>query len=214
MNPQNMPDNLTDYYQQMQALGGWRVILESFARFVDPKPDELLLDIGCAGGALVSIFNQIKGVRAYGLDYDVGMLAAMRQAPDPKAFIIGALPCLPFQTGSFGAITATNVIYLLDDPEAALSEIRRLLKIGGQFAMLNPSELMNSQAATALADERNLIGFARQNFIDWGHMAESNPNWSAEEVRALFGAAGFELSQTRTSIGIGLARYAKGIKRG
>lgn len=214
MNPPNMPNNLTDYYQQMQALGGWRLILESFARFVAPKPGEILLDIGCAGGALVSIFNQASGVRAYGLDYDAGMLPFMRQAPDPKAFIIGALPRLPFQAESFGAITATNVIYLLDDPQAALSEIRRSLKIGGQFAMLNPSELMNSQATAALADERNLTGFARQNFIDWGHMAENNPNWSAEEVGALFSAAGLELAETRTSIGIGLARYAKGIKRG
>lgn len=43
---------------------------------------------------------------------------------------------LPFDDGSFDSIVATLVLCTVDDPAAALAEIRRLLAPGGQFLLL------------------------------------------------------------------------------
>jgi len=207
-----MPQNPVEYFSTVQANPGWRAILESFARFVDPAASTRLLDVGCGPGALVDIFRQDYRIAAYGTDAEPGMLH-QASAHYGDFFAAGRLPQLPYADGSFDLITATNVIYLVDNPAAALQEINRLLKPTGIFAMLNPSEKMTVTTATALADERGLTGFARDNFIYWGEVAEANPRWTEEEISDLFRQANLDLVDCRTRIGDGLARYAKGKKR-
>lgn len=207
-----MPQDSVEYFSTVQANPGWRAILESFARFVDPTASARLLDVGCGPGALVDIFRQDYQIAAYGTDAEPGMLH-QASAHYGDFFTAGCLPQLPYPAGSFDLITATNVIYLVDNPAAALHEVNRLLKPGGVFAMLNPSEKMTVAAATSLAEGRGLTGFARENFIYWGEVAEANPRWTEAEISDLFRQAIFDLVDCRTRIGEGLARYAKGKKR-
>lgn len=203
------------YFAQVQATEGWRAILDSFARFVGPSPSYRTLDLGCGPGALVSIFQADYQARAFGVDMDWGMAQAALQMYGPQTgsvYAVGSLPFLPYAPASFDLITATNVIYLVDDPAAALREAARLLKPGGDFVMLNPSEHMSIAAATTLADEKGLSGFARDNFIHWGEVAEAQYRWSEADIQGLFGQAGLKLTETRTRVGPGLARYARGQK--
>lgn len=194
------------YFAQMQATDGWQRILGSFARFVDPPKDAQCLDIGCGAGALVNIMGGI------GADADPHAIALAQGQYPQQLFICTALPTLALPSAYFDVITATNVIYLLDDPISALREVGRLLKPNGIFVMLNPSENMSRHAAATLADDRGLTGFARDNFIHWGAVAEQKVRWSADDIANLFEQAGLQLVATQTRIGDGLARYAKGQK--
>jgi ubiquinone/menaquinone biosynthesis C-methylase UbiE len=50
---------------------------------------------------------------------------------------------LPFENGSFNKIFTVNTIYFWDDPALVLSEIKRVLKPGGQFFVsIRPKSVM------------------------------------------------------------------------
>lgn len=202
------------YYQKMQSNQGWVVILESFARFIAPQPRQIVLDVGTGPGALVSILQANHPATVYGIDYSLPLAKLARDTyPDLGAvFVAGQLPILPLGDATVDVATASNVLYLLDDPQAAVIEIGRILKPNGQLVMLNPSPKMSIASATALADERQLTGFERENFIDWGQIAEANVRWSVEDIQALFAPAGLTLIEWRERIGEGLALYARGVK--
>jgi ubiquinone/menaquinone biosynthesis C-methylase UbiE len=204
-----------DYYLAMQRNTGWQQILASFARFVEPAPAGTLLDVGTGPGALVAIFQRDFGVHGIGVDASFALAHAAQQhyAESGATFITAALPRLPFADNTFDVLTATNILYLLDNPATALQEMERVLRPGGTFAMLNPSIKMNVATATALATERGLVGFAHQNFLEWGRIAERNHRWTLADVDALFTAAGLTLQTHRERIGAGLALYVKGFKR-
>lgn len=201
-------EDAVGYFSQVQQSEGWTAILESFARFVNPPSGARLVDVGCGPGALVEIFRRDYSAQAFGADRLPDMFAT-RTMP---IYCAAGLPDLPFPTASLDLVTATNVIYLLDSPLPALQEIARVLRPGGTFAMLNPSEQMTRAAATALAAERGLTGFQRDNFVYWGEVAEANHRWTENDINTLFQQAGLRPMEMRLRVGAGLARYAKGDK--
>lgn len=209
-----MATGLTDYYISMQTQTGWTTILESFARFVAPAEGARVLDIGTGPGALVKLFREQYHAEAYGVDYDPLMMAhASSYQMLRGAFICSSVYQLPLRAAQFDVVTATNVLYLLDEALPALIEVARILRPGGTFVMLNPSPQMSIVAATMLADERGLTGFARENFIHWGEIAEAKVRWSPKQIAELFQKVGLELTETRERVGAGLALYARGMKR-
>ncbi len=209
-------DSAVDYFTSVQASQGWIMILESFARFVAPDSGCRLLDVGMGPGALVNIFRQNYAVSSFGLDCDPAMAeraVALYGASIDAVFCTGCLPVLPYRSAAFDTVTASNVLYLLDDPQPALHEMVRVLKPGGIFAMLNPSPQMSVDAAEAVAEEKKMAGFARANFLDWAYLAEQNRRWSTSDIENLFADAGLRLGSTRERIGPGLALYTRGIKQ-
>lgn len=204
-----------EYYISMQTQTGWATILESFARFVAPPAGSRVLDVGTGPGALVKMFREQYQAEAFGVDADPLLMAhALDYQALGDVFVCGSVYQLPFQTEQFDVVTATNVLYLLDEVLPALQEMVRMLSIGGTFVMLNPSPQMTIASATALADERGLTGFARENFVHWGEIAEAKVRWSPEQIADLFQKVGLQLTETRERVGVGLALYARGIKRG
>ena len=201
-----------DYYTAMQNNQGWVRILESFARFVAPKQDETVVDVGTGPGALANIFQKEYGANAIGFDYSLLLLQRAQESYPDLQFTVGALPYFPFRTNSIDIATATNVLYLLPNPQSALNDIARALKPDGALVMLNPSPAMSVESATTLADERQLTGFERENFIDWGAVAEANVRWSEDDIAAMYKQAGLTLTDTQTRIGPGLVIYARGRK--
>ncbi|MCQ3932432.1 MAG: hypothetical protein DPW16_18440 [Chloroflexi bacterium] len=204
-----------EYYISMQTQTGWATILESFARFVAPPAGSQVLDVGTGPGALVKMFREQYQAEVFGVDADPLLMAhALNYQAIGPVFICGSVYQLPFQTEQFDVVTATNVLYLLEEVPPALQEMVRVLRIGGTFVMLNPSPQMTIASAIALADERGLTGFARENFIHWGEIAENKVRWSPEQIAELFQKMGLQLAETRERVGVGLALYARGMKRG
>lgn len=95
---------------------------------------EKVLDIGCGDGAFLKRAAQI-GWEAWGVEPDAkaaGRLSGFK-------VLQGSLPNIPLPNASFDYITLSHVIEHLHDPVAALKEIHRLLKPGGQVWIATPN---------------------------------------------------------------------------
>ena len=120
-------------------------------------------------------------------------------------------PICPTRLDRFEAVTATNVIFLQRNPQAAVRGMARVCKPNGIVAMLNPSPQMSVAAATAHADRHGLTEFNRVSFINWGNVAEQAHRFSAEQITEMFEAAGLSEIVIEAKIG-GLALFAKARK--
>jgi SAM-dependent methyltransferase len=117
---------------------------------------------------------------------------------------------MPFPAGLFHLVTATNLLFFLPDPEAALREMRRLVRPDGWVALLNPSERMSLSLATGFADQRGLLDLDRTSLLDWATRAEAHCRWDEAALAALFTEAGLSLQESALKFGPGLARLARG----
>lgn len=75
-----------------------------------------------------------------GIDPDEIMLTRAekraREVPFPVELILAPAEELPFGDGSFDAVVSTLVFCTVPDPSKALGEVRRVLKSGGEFRLL------------------------------------------------------------------------------
>jgi ubiquinone/menaquinone biosynthesis C-methylase UbiE len=203
------------YFTQVQATSGWDRVLASFARFVAPEKNAQVLDVGCGPGSLVrKLASEVTF--AYGCDADRGMIEQAQQLAQAERirnveFRVGTLPDLPYTPDRFDVVTATNVIFLQRDPQAAIGEMARVCKLSGIVAMLNPSSLMSVAAATAHADKRGLTDLNRVSLIHWGNVAEQAHRFSETQITEMFEAVGLSEIVIEAKIG-GLALFAKAWK--
>lgn len=194
-------------FLEVQTQTAWGRTLAGFAQWCAPQPDWITLDVGSGPGLLSALFAK-RGCRAFGCDLDGAVLRGRLSSS-----LVQADACwLPFPSGTFDLVTATNVLFLLPDALTALHEMTRLLRPGGMLACLNPSEKMSVAAAAALADERGLRGLDRQSLLDWAQRAEAHHRWNEEQTVDLFAEAGFRRIEMTLKVGSGLARWAKGVK--
>ena len=204
-----------DYFTRVQASAGWDRVLASFARFVALDNTAHVLDVGCGPGSLVRRLAR-EVAFAHGCDADGGMIEQAQKLADEDGlrnveFRVGALPDLPYSLDRFEAVTATNVIFLQRNPQAAVRGMARVCKPNGIVAMLNPSPQMSVAAATAHTDRRGLTELDRVSFINWGNVAEQAHRFSAEQITEMFEAAGLSKIVIEAKIG-GLALFAKARK--
>ncbi|MCF6278663.1 MAG: class I SAM-dependent methyltransferase [Anaerolineales bacterium] len=196
-----------DYFLALQTKTGWGAMLHAFAAWIDPQPASLILDAGSGPGLLPAIFAQ-NGCRSFGVDASFEMF---RDALHPD-LVSADVTALPFPPASFNLITASNLLFLLPRPFAALNEMTRLLASNGEIALLNPSERMSKAAATTLADERKLQGLARETLLNYAARAERHHRWGESDLHDFFANGGLQLTATTTKMGVGLVRFARGRK--
>jgi len=93
-------------------------------------PQAQVLDAGCGTGRLA---RQLQGHSIMQMDIAHAMC---RQAAGPGApAVCGAVEALPFQEGAFDAVFSSLVLQWVPDAQAALAEMRRVLKPGGVLAV-------------------------------------------------------------------------------
>lgn len=194
-----------DYFLELQTKTGWGAMLRSFATWIDPKPASLILDVGTGPGLLPTIFAQ-SGCRVIGADLSFEMF---RDALHPD-LILSDANTLPFRSSTFNVVTASNLLFLLPNPHAALIEMTRGLAPNGEIALLNPSEQMSVAATTDLADARELEGLAHETLLNYARRAERHFRWSESDLHKLFAKAGLSFTDTTTRMGDGLVRFVKG----
>ena len=114
---------------------------------VQIKEDSQILDIGCGGGANIARLLQRapKGV-VQGIDYS-SVSVAKSSKVNAKAIAEGrckvqeaSVVKLPFVENTFDLITAFETIYFWPDIEHCFDEVKRVLKPGGQFVIVNESD--------------------------------------------------------------------------
>jgi ubiquinone/menaquinone biosynthesis C-methylase UbiE len=127
-----------------------------------PRPGDLVLDVGCGRGPLHARLAR-RGARAIlGVDRSPAMVAATQQQANANRLPVVAIEAnaerLPLADSSYDAAIVTHVLFLVDDVDTALRELRRVLKPDGRAVLSTTPE------STALV---------------WKHCTEHPPNDSA-----------------------------------
>jgi len=116
----------------------WRRFLVSR---VNAIPGSWVLDVA-TGTGLVARELWSRNVRVVGLDQSPAMVrrgaAAVRAfgLGDRIRFVLGQAQALPFSDEAFDALTFTYLLRYVDDPEATLRELARVVRPGGVMASL------------------------------------------------------------------------------
>ena len=93
-----------------------------------------LLDVG-TGPGVVAGAAVARGAQVTAVDAEPSMAeAAARNVPGLDVRV-AVLPDLPLNDGEFDAVTGNFVINLVVDPAAALTELARVLRVGGRLAL-------------------------------------------------------------------------------
>lgn len=148
-----------------------------------PGKQDSLLDIGCGGGAFLGAAAR-DGCRATGLDHSMEQLRGAESRNTEAihegrlSLIRGDAQKLPFADGSFTCATMHAVFNFLDDPVAALAEIRRVLARGGRAIVYASSPSLRGTPASPEP------------------FASRLPSYEAEDVLRMADKAGF----TRTRL--------------
>ncbi len=98
-----------------------------------------VLELGIGTGRNLPLYPPAVE-RVSGIDPDEIMLSQAerraRKVPFPVELILASAEELPFEDGSFDAVVSTLVFCTVPDPPKALGEVRRVLKSGGEFRLL------------------------------------------------------------------------------
>lgn len=91
-----------------------------------------ILDIGCSTGKRMRWLSHMYSTGVAGVDISLdSLLAAKKKDVFENTFHLADAENLPFQDGSFHAITCNSVLEHLPHPEKAVSEISRILRRDG-----------------------------------------------------------------------------------
>ena len=144
--------------------------------------DDTILDVGCGGGETV---HKLAGIategHVYGVDFSEASVAVSRRR-NRQLMQAGRIhiQCasvsrLPFSDRSLDLVTAVETHYFWPDLVSDMQEIRRVLKPGGEFAVIGEAYKGGKY------EDRNL------RWVEWGDMAYH----SVDELGELLSLAGY-----------------------
>jgi SAM-dependent methyltransferase len=110
-----------------------------------------VLDIGCGEGQVARALSS-AGCVVTGIDPTARNLAIARQRGGGPAYVDGGAEALPFEDGSFDAVVACLVFEHIDDVDAAVSEVSRVLRTGGRFAFFLNHPLLQTPGSGWIDD--------------------------------------------------------------
>jgi demethylmenaquinone methyltransferase/2-methoxy-6-polyprenyl-1,4-benzoquinol methylase len=97
---------------------------------------ERALDVATGTGDLAIDLREAGAAAVVGLDFSPEMLEIARQKAPGIAFVTGDAMAMPFDDGEFDACTVAFGLRNMEDYQAAVSEMARILKPGGRFVCL------------------------------------------------------------------------------
>ena len=139
-----------------------------------------VLDVGCGGGANVArMLTRCPKGMVTGIDYSP---VSVKKSSELNAAAIAAKRCnileanastLPFKNGVFDLVTAFETVYFWPNIEECFRGMRRCLKAGGRFAIVN--------------EDDGLTG----NNEKWEKLIEGMHTYTPDELRTHLTNAGF-----------------------
>jgi ubiquinone/menaquinone biosynthesis C-methylase UbiE len=116
------------------------LMYQALARDLARRHPGRLLDWGCGFGQ-VSALLRAEGVDVVAFDVRPGLVAPTRERlerfPEIEAHVTSDPVALPFETDSFDTVLSCGVLEHVEDPDGSLDELRRVLKPGGIFHVVN-----------------------------------------------------------------------------
>jgi len=147
--------------------------------------DHTIVDLGCGEGiALEMAARMFPGADVFGVDY----LAENVEICSRHGLraIRGDLYDLDIPDGSVDAALLQEVIEHLDDPEAAVCEVHRILRPGGKLILVFPND------RTWKFVWRMMLMFKEANY-DYGHVRQ----WTPRSARRFLAERGFDVFYSR-----------------
>jgi len=131
-----------DRYAALLSFGQdprWRRFLVSR---IHAGPDSVVLDVATGTAAVAIELVRRTGCRVVGVDPSAEMLATARRRLDRAGLadrvelVEGRAERLPFDDASFDALTFTYLLRYVDDREATMRELARVVKAGARVGMV------------------------------------------------------------------------------
>ncbi|MDR1213685.1 MAG: class I SAM-dependent methyltransferase [Propionibacteriaceae bacterium] len=154
-----------------------RPLYEKTLRLLAVGEADSVLDIGCGNGFVLGLLAERTKASLAGVDISVSMVKATivrnRRFVTGRQMMVrpGDAADLPFPDGSFTKAYSINTVYFWPEVDAAMAEIRRVLRPGGVFVnALYTNEFLASRSHTQTAyrfhEPAALIASARRAGFD------------------------------------------------
>lgn len=156
----------TEQWPEDEGVNRWWQ--DGFTDGVDPEYEEQILplarehlagaravlDVGTGEGQLARVAVELPGVeRVVGLDPTAAQLAAARDRAGGPAYVRGEAARLPFPDAGFDAVLACLVFEHIDDVDAAIAEVGRVLAPGGRFLFFLNHPLLQAPGSGWVDDQ-------------------------------------------------------------
>lgn len=100
-----------------------------------------VLDVGCHGGTFTQkLLDKIGTRKIYGIDISSSAIGLIRKRIPYGKFEVADAESLPFEDNFFDACFCLEMLEHVDYPIKVLSEIYRVLKVGGYAIILVPTD--------------------------------------------------------------------------
>ncbi len=132
------------------------------------KPCNTAVDLGCGTGELLSCIK-VRANHVIGVDSSPQMLdEAWKRFQDGKQRMdlrLGDMEHLPLSDGEADCAVISMVLHHLSRPEAAITEVYRILKSGGSLVLADFNKHGNEAMRHAYSDR--WLGFSSQDISHW-----------------------------------------------
>ncbi len=124
------------------------------------RGDEKVLDVGCGYGQYYDkLLDRVPGAEYYGVDLFQGVLRSHSGADTGRLSVADAV-ALPYPSGTFDVVMANHMLYHVPDIEAAIREIRRVMKPTG--VMMAPTHSVQTMPELRVLLRRAVIILTQQ----------------------------------------------------
>lgn len=119
------PESYDQYLGFVSHLG------KGVVQWLDPKPHERILDLGCGTGDLTYEINQACR-QTVGLDYSEAMIIQAKQKYEAIEFVVGDGQRFAFEQ-PFDAVFSNAALHWMTDPASVIESVWHSLRSGGRF---------------------------------------------------------------------------------
>lgn len=186
------------FYNRMMQSPQTRRQFDPLRREIAQQAYGMVLEVGAGGGQNFPFYDSRSVVRVEAIEPDEAMLVYAEgnrgEAPVPIQLSRAAVEMLPFSDAHFDSVVVTLVLCSVRDPEHGLHEIRRVLKPGGSFLLL---EHVRAQGKLAAKVQDALVPLTTRCL--------GNCHWNRDMGRLLM-ESGFEVVSRRV-LGGGLQPF-------
>jgi ubiquinone/menaquinone biosynthesis C-methylase UbiE len=159
--------------------------LDRIVQWAGTGPDDTVLDVACGPGLLACAFAKVAK-HATGVDMTPAMLEQARKTQQEQglknvSWQPGNVYSLPFPPSQFSIVSSRFVFHHLQDPLAALKEMKRVCGPGGKIVVADMAPTASKAAALNAAERMRDPSHVRALPVD--------------ELRSLFDQAGLAMPQ-------------------